>query len=243
MIELVNISKSFGGSIALDAVNLTVRENSSVILIGPSGCGKSTLIRIITGLVKADSGEVKYNGDIITEDMLLNFRRKTGYVIQEGGLFPHLNAYDNISIMARECGKAFDVIESRIKYLCELTKFPFQLTGQFPSQLSGGERQRVSLMRALMMNPEILLLDEPLGALDPLIRFELQNDLKKIFDELNKTVIMVTHDLNEAAFFADEIVLMNMGKVVQIGAITELIDSPADKFTSKFIAAQRKNLL
>jgi len=99
------------------------------------------------------------------------------------------------------------------------------------------------LMRALMMDPEILLLDEPLGSLDPLIRFELQNDLKKIFAELNKTVIMVTHDLNEAAFFADEIVLMNMGKIVQIGAITELIDSPADEFTSKFITAQRRNLL
>ncbi len=243
MIELENISKSYKGKFVLKSINLKIKENQTIVLIGPSGCGKSTLMRIITGLVKPDNGQVKHNGNIINAANLMQFRRKIGYVVQEGGLFPHLTVFDNISIMSKEFKEEKFNVQKRVEELCRLTKFPMELIHKYPAQLSGGQGQRVSLMRALMMNPEILLLDEPLGALDPLIRYDLQNDLKYIFIELNKTVIMVTHDLNEAVFFADEIVLMNDGEIVQKGTAKEFLNSPVNEFVSHFINAQRNNII
>ena len=162
-----------------------------------------------------------------------------GYVIQDGGLFPHLTAEKNVSLLADYIGWTKDKIDERIKELSVLTKFPVNGLERYPAELSGGQKQRVSLMRALMLDPKILLLDEPLGALDPLIRYELQDDLKKIFQKLKKTVILVTHDLTEAGFFGDKIVLMMDGKIIQTGTIEELIKKPANDFVTKFITAQR----
>ena len=238
-IELQNIDKTYNSTHALKNINFQFHADSTTVLIGPSGCGKSTLIRIIIGLISPDTGTVKVNGELLTIENVLEFRKLMGYVIQDGGLFPHLSAEDNVNIMAKYLGWDEKKIKKRISELSELTKFPVDGLKRFPSELSGGQKQRVSLMRALMLDPKFLLLDEPLGALDPLIRFDLQTDLKEVFKQLKKTVILVTHDMNEAAYFGDSIVLMKEGEVVQVGEIKNFIESPANNFVRKFITAQR----
>src|SRR5205814_7896506 len=160
----------------------------------------------------------------ITADTITTLRRRIGYVIQEGGLFPHLTARSNVLLMARHIGKSENEMRNRLADLCDLTRFSLNLLSRYPVELSGGQRQRVGLMRALMLSPELLLLEEPLGALDPLVRASLQKDLKEIFAQLEQTVLFVTHDLAEAAYFGDEIVLMNEGRIVQRGPVTDLRD-------------------
>src|SRR5213075_1624496 len=162
-----------------------------------------------------------------------------GYVTQDGGLFPHLSARKNILLMASHLKWSVDKMDKRVAELAALTRFPEAALDRFPLELSGGQRQRISLMRALMLSPELLLLDEPLGALDPLVRAALQKDLKEIFARLKQTVLFVTHDLAEAIYFGDEIVLMNGGRIVQKGPVTDLRDKPANTFVSEFINAQR----
>src|SRR5438552_13661798 len=162
-----------------------------------------------------------------------------GYVVQDGGLFPPLTGRSNVTLMARYLGWDGQRIETRLAELAELTQFPTDGLMRYPTQLSGGQRQRVSLMRALMLDPDVLLLDEPLGALDPIIRSELQTDLRRIFRTLTKTVVLVTHDLSEAGFFGDLIVLLRAGKILQQGALADLVRAPADPFVARFINAQR----
>ncbi len=242
MIRLENVSKSFGETSALKSYSLIMQEGKTTVLLGPSGCGKSTLIRIIAGLVQPDSGKVYINGVELTRQNVLKLRRQMGYVIQEGGLFPHLTARQNTTLLAEYLGVGKDEITTKIRRLAQLTKFPFDGLDRFPLELSGGQNQRVSLMRALMLEPRILLLDEPLGALDPLIRFKLQQDLKEIFQSLGKTVVLVTHDIGEAAYLGDWIVLMKDGVIVQQGTIPEMVGRPAEPFVSQFIQAQRNPL-
>src|SRR5204862_6995114 len=182
---------------------------------------------------------IDFDSSQITSVNIEMLRRRIGYVIQEGGLFHHLTARANILLMARHLGKSDEEMHARLLELCELTRFPENLLARYPLELSGGQRQRVSLMRALMLSPELLLLDEPLGALDPLVRASLQKDLKEIFARLCQTALLVTHDLAEAAYFGDDIVLMNEGRVVQQGSITDLRQRPANAFVSEFINAQR----
>jgi len=167
-------------------------------------------------------------------------RRRLGYVIQEGGLFPHLTAGANVTLAARYFGWDARRIGTRLEELCALTHFPRDGMARFPVQLSGGQRQRVGLMRALMLGPELLLLDEPLGALDPMIRAELRAELREIFRVLGQTVVLVTHDLAEAEFFADRVVLLRDGRVVQEGRLLELVERPADPFVTRFISAQSR---
>jgi osmoprotectant transport system ATP-binding protein len=223
---------------------------------------------LIIGLIQPDSGQIifdgaKVNGDKPGRRRLAGggidiVRRRVGYVIQEGGLFPHLTARGNILLMARHLRgtrqtppreldgfkpSSFkitdDEMEARLRELSALTRFSESLLGRYPLELSGGQRQRVSLMRALMLSPELLLLDEPLGALDPLVRAALQKDLKEIFARLRQTALLVTHDLAEAAYLGDEIVLVNEGRIVQQGSLADLREKPASPFVSEFINAQR----
>ncbi|MGA9292347.1 MAG: ATP-binding cassette domain-containing protein [Ignavibacteriaceae bacterium] len=238
-IQLKKINKRYEDVNALNDISLNIEEGKTTVLIGSSGSGKSTLIRIIIGLIKKDSGEVIIDNREISSVNLLDIRKQIGYVIQDGGLFPHLTAKKNVSLIAEYVGWTKDKIENRINDLSMLTKFPLDGLERYPAELSGGQKQRVSLMRALMLDPKILLLDEPLGALDPLIRYDLQEDLKKIFKELKKTVILVTHDLSEAGFFGDKIVLLMNGKIIQTGTIEDLIKRPKDGFVTRFITAQR----
>jgi osmoprotectant transport system ATP-binding protein len=239
LVQLVDVSKRYGGAPALHSTNLTVERSETTVLIGPSGCGKSTLLRLIIGLTSPDSGTISFDGSQITQANIDTLRHRIGYVIQEGGLFPHLTARANILLVARHLGKSPEEMRTRLVELCELTRFSNNLLSRFPIELSGGQRQRVSLMRALMLSPELLLLDEPLGALDPLVRASLQKDLKEIFARLRQTALLVTHDLAEAAYFGDGIVLMNGGRIVQQGSINDLRGKPVDPFVSEFINAQR----
>jgi osmoprotectant transport system ATP-binding protein len=239
LVKLEDVSKRYGDAVALHPTNLSVKRSKTTVLIGPSGCGKSTLLRLIIRLIEPDSGSIEFDGQAVTPDNISALRRGIGYVIQEGGLFPHLTARANVLLMARHIGKSEKEMHNRLLELSELTRFSQNLLPRYPTELSGGQRQRVSLMRALMLSPELLLLDEPLGALDPLVRASLQKDLEEIFTRLGQTVLFVTHDLAEAIYFADEIVLMNEGRIVQRGTIIDLRERPADPFVSEFINAQR----
>jgi osmoprotectant transport system ATP-binding protein len=239
LVELVDVSKRYGNAPALHPTNLSVERGKTTALIGPSGCGKSTLLRLVIGLLEPDSGEINFNGERISRANIDMLRRRIGYVIQEGGLFPHLTARANILLMARHLGKSEADTRPRLSDLCALARFSENLLARYPVELSGGQRQRVSLMRALMLSPELLLLDEPLGALDPLVRASLQKDLKEIFARLQQTALLVTHDLAEAAYLGDAIVLMNEGRIVQQGSIVDLREKPANNFVSEFINAQR----
>ncbi|MGE0434478.1 MAG: ATP-binding cassette domain-containing protein [Planctomycetota bacterium] len=242
MIEIRNVSRRFGEFRALDGVSLTIEPGKTTVLIGPSGCGKSTLIRTLIGLIAPDDGGVYFNEQLVTADNALAIRQRTGYVIQSGGLFPHLSARENVLLMTRYLKRDLAAASTRLTELAQLTHLDPSLLDRYPAQLSGGQRQRVSLMRALMLDPEALLLDEPLGALDPLIRAELQRDLRDIFRTLGKTVVMVTHDMGEAAWFGDTIALMRAGKIVQQGRIEDLLKRPADPYVTDFINAQRSPL-
>ncbi len=239
LVRLVNVSKRYAEAVALQPTNLSVEYSKTTVLIGPSGCGKSTLLRLIIRLIEPDSGSIEFNGEVIRPDNIDVLRHRIGYVIQEGGLFPHLTARANVVLMARHIGKSQEEMQSRLLEMCALTRFSENLLSRYPLELSGGQRQRVSLMRALMLAPELLLLDESLGALDPLVRASLQKDLKEIFAHLGQTVLFVTHDLAEAIYFGDEIVLMNEGRIVQKGSVTDLRERPAEAFVSEFIHAQR----
>ena len=242
MIELKGVSKSYGGSVILSKLDLTIEPGRTTVLIGPSGCGKSTLLRLMIGLVRPDGGSVLIEGEELTPATVLEVRRRLGYVIQDGGLFPHLSARDNVVLMARYLGWPGGRIKARLTELAALTQFPGDGLDRFPAQLSGGQRQRVSLMRALILDPKVVLLDEPLAALDPMVRAELQSDLRKIFRSLEKTVVMVTHDLAEAGWFGHEILLMRDGRIVQRGTLGALIEDPAEPFVTQFVSAQRQVL-
>ena len=243
LVQLVGVSKTFGDAAAVHAIDLSVERGKTTVLIGPSGCGKSTLLRLIIGLIQPDTGQIQFDGTQLRADKIDIVRRRVGYVIQEGGLFPHLTARGNILLMARHLGRADTEMRARLGELCVLTRFPENLLGRYPLELSGGQRQRVSLMRALMLSPELLLLDEPLGALDPLVRAALQKDLKEIFARLRQTALLVTHDLAEAAYLGDEIVLVNEGRIVQQGSLADLREKPTSNFVSEFINAQRALVL
>jgi osmoprotectant transport system ATP-binding protein len=238
LVRVVEVSKRYAGTVALHSTNLSIERSKTTVLIGPSGCGKSTLLRLIIRLIEPDSGLIDFDEEPINTENIDKLRRRIGYVIQEGGLFPHLTARANVLLMARHVGKSQEEMCTKLLELCELTRFSEKLLPRYPLELSGGQRQRVSLMRALMLSPELLLLDEPLGALDPLVRASLQKDLKEIFMRLGHTVLFVTHDLAEAVYFGDEIVLMNEGRIVQQGSVAHLREKPADPFVLEFINAQ-----
>jgi osmoprotectant transport system ATP-binding protein len=239
LITFEKIFKSIGRAAIVEDLSVNIKEDQSTIIIGPSGCGNSTLLRLILGLVKPNQGTIYLNNEVLPEKEINFWRRQIGYMTQDGGLFPHLTARSNVTLMAQFLQCDPEWIEDRIRTLGELVRLPSQLLLQYPSELSGGQRQRVSLMRALLLDPKCLLLDEPLGALDPITRYELQVELKEIFEKLHKTILMVTHDMREAAYFGKEIILMRAGRIVQIGSFTELLEHPVEPFVTEFIKLQQ----
>ena len=237
-IELKGVRKRFGETIALDLPEFLVPERTVLALIGPSGCGKSTLLRLLTGLIRPDQGQVLVGGTPMGPTTRSTILPRIGYMIQDGGLFPHLTALENAALVARHRGWARERVDARIRELLELTRLDEALLGRYPSELSGGQKQRVALMRALMLDPDVLLMDEPLAALDPMIRSRLQRDLREVFRRLRKTVLFVTHDLAEAATVADEVALLRAGRLIQRGKPADLANDPADPFVTEFLAAQ-----
>jgi osmoprotectant transport system ATP-binding protein len=242
MISVDDISKSYGSQLALGRTTHAFSPGLTTVLIGPSGCGKSTLLRIMLGLIAPDTGRVLYDTAALTHTNACVLRHKVGYVIQDGGLFPHLTAERNVTLLAHHVGRPAGDISTRVAQLASLVQLPESLLSRYPLELSGGQRQRVGLMRALMLDPEFLLLDEPLGALDPITRRDLQEELKRIFKKLGKTVVLVTHDMGEAAYLGDEIVMMRAGKVIQRGSLEDLLERPSEAYVTDFIRAQRSLL-
>lgn len=237
--EAARAVKRYGGSAAVGPIDLLVPAGTTTALIGPSGAGKSTLLRMLNGLVWPDAGVVRFRGEPLPRKGLPALRRQIGYGVQGGALLPHIDARENVALVARFLGWDRQRIDRRIEELAAIVRLPSDSLQRFPRQLSGGQAQRVSLMRALMLDPEVLLLDEPLGALDPMTRFDLQQDLRDAFARLGKTVVLVTHDLAEAAFLADRAVLLRDGHIVQEGRVADLSRAPADEFVARFVRAQR----
>lgn len=239
MIVAQNLSKSFGSTRALFNVSLTVESAERTMLVGESGCGKSTLLRCLVGLISPDSGSIVADEIPVLPKNNADWRRKIGYVIQEGGLFPHLSIRKNLSIQSDYFGIESSKSEQRISELLDLVHLSADVLDRFPAQLSGGQRQRISLMRALMIDPPYIFLDEPLGALDPIIRFNLQKELLEIFTRLGKTVVMVTHDIQEALMLGTHISVMKNGEIIENATPENLVQNPSNAYVKQLLEAAR----
>jgi len=240
MIEFEDVSKTYGATQALENVSFTVPDGSVSVLIGPSGCGKSTSLKLINRLLEPTDGYVRVNGTPVREFPPEQLRRGIGYVIQSVGLLPHMTVAENIGLVPKLLGVARAQRRKRATELLELIDLhPDEYRDKYPVQLSGGEAQRVGVARALAADPPILLMDEPFGAVDPLNREVLQQEFISIQRKLRKTVVFVTHDLDEAVRVADRVVLMKDGRVVQQGAPEEILGAPANEFVREFVGTDR----
>jgi osmoprotectant transport system ATP-binding protein len=245
VVELRSIDKSFQGEVkAVDNVSLVAHEGETLALLGPSGCGKTTTLRLINRLNEADSGEVLVRGRPVTEQRPEVVRRSIGYVIQEGGLFPHLSVAENVATVPRLLRWPAKRIKGRTEEVLDLVGLPPEdFARRKPSELSGGQRQRVGVARALASDPDLLLMDEPFSALDPVTRESLHEEFLKLQARLKKTVVIVTHDMIEAGKLADRIVLMEHGRVSQQGRTRELLFHPANEFVRGFFERHRQQMV
>ncbi len=241
MITLENINLKFNSVTLFDDLNLSFEKEKTHILLGPSGCGKTSILRIITGLLQPQSGNIKID-NIHIDEIPSTFRsQKIGYMFQEDGLFPHMTVEKNIlfpTIVHERHRVNYTKFKNRMFELFEMVNLSKDIVDRHPSSLSGGQKQRVALVRSLILDQDIVLMDEPLSALDPLVRLSLQKDLRKIFNELKKTVVLVTHSLTEASFLGDNIYLMNNGSIEQMGPFKTIYENPETKFVKEFVGAQ-----
>lgn len=235
-IEIRDVTKQFGNFTALQPINLTVPTGKLTSLLGPSGCGKTTLLRIIAGLELADTGRILFDGDDVTDVPVQ--KRHIGFMFQHYALFRHMTVFENVAfgltVMPKHQRPSKADITKKVNHLLELVQLS-QTAKKYPHQLSGGQRQRIALARALAVDPKLLLLDEPFGALDAKVRKELRAWLRSIHHELGVTSILVTHDQEEAAELSDEIVVMNQGQIVQIGDYETLVKNPSNHFVANFL--------
>ena len=234
MIEFTQVSKTFNGQSAVSDLNLHFKTGAFSVLIGTSGSGKSTTLKMINRLVEHDAGTIRFAGEEIRSLPLLALRRRMGYAIQSIGLFPHWTVAQNIATVPQLLKWPRAKIDARIDELMALLGLDPQLRGRYPHQLSGGQQQRVGVARALAADPEVLLMDEPFGALDPVTRGALQQEMKRIHRLLGRTIVLVTHDIDEALQLADNLVLMDGGRVVQQGTPLEMLTRPANDFVRTF---------
>ena len=238
VIKVDNLTKVFknGNTLAVDNISFEVRSGEIVSLLGTSGCGKTTTLKMINRLVEPTSGDVIIGSMNHHNIDAVNWRRKIGYVIQKAGLLPHLTVYDNISLLSQILKRDKRFIKNRVSELMETINMSFEkFAHRYPVELSGGQQQRVGIARALMEDPEVMLMDEPFGALDPITRDSLHEEFLKLNSKLKKTILIVTHDINEAFKLSDKIIVMDKGQIVQMGTKNELIESPKSEFVSEFI--------
>ncbi|MDR7305427.1 ABC transporter ATP-binding protein [Rhodoferax saidenbachensis] len=243
MITFDNTSKSYGGTSAIAGLNLNIARGELVVLIGPSGSGKSTALKMINRMVDHDGGRILLDGKEIYSFNVRDLRRRMGYAIQSVGLFPHWTVERNIATVPQLLGWSAERIEARVTELLTLFAMdPVQYRTRLPHQLSGGQQQRVGVARALAADPDVLLMDEPFGALDPVTRAALQLELKRVHQASGKTIVLVTHDIDEALLLATRIVLLREGRIVQIGTPLELLSAPVDEFVEDFLGRADRGL-
>ncbi|OAQ38515.1 glycine/betaine ABC transporter ATP-binding protein [Pedobacter psychrophilus] len=242
MIELKNISKTFGETQAVKNISFSVKKGETLVLLGTSGCGKTTTLKMINRLIEPENGEIFINGENIKTIQEEKLRLGIGYVLQNHGLFPHFTIAQNIAIVPKLLKWDNDKINKRTNELLEKLHLPLQIKEKYPNQLSGGQQQRVGLARALMANPPILLMDEPLGALDPITRNQIRQEFLTLDELLNKTIVMVTHDVEEAFELGDRICLMNEGEILQMGYPNELLTRPKNQLVSNFLEGHKLKL-
>jgi osmoprotectant transport system ATP-binding protein len=238
MIKLVNVTKRYQDTLALKNFNLEIPEGMLLVLLGPSGCGKSTVIKLINRLIKPTSGEIYINDKNISQMDFSNLRRGIGYAIQSTGLFPHYNVYENIAVVPRLLKWSKSDIDYRVDTLLDLVGLNRNYQNKLPSELSGGEGQRVGVARALAADPAILLMDEPFGSLDPLNRERLQKEFYRIQKQLKKTVLFVTHDVEEAIRLADKIAVMKPGELVSFGSPSDFIVEDKEQYIKEFLGTE-----
>lgn len=241
MIEFENISKYYpDGTVAVSDFNLQIPAHSSTVFVGSSGCGKTTLLRMINRMVDPSAGAVRIDGEDISAKNAVELRRSIGYVMQNSGLLPHFTVTENIATVPRLMGESRKSTRRRALELMETVGLSDSMADRYPHQLSGGQQQRVGVARGLASDPNILLMDEPFGAVDPIVRTELQNELLRLQKELDKTIVFVTHDIDEAFLLGDQVVILAAGaKKLQVGTPSEIIENPANDFVASFIGAQR----
>lgn len=240
MIVFDNVTKQYGkDTVAVQNLNLEVKKGELICLIGPSGCGKTTTMKMINRLISPSQGTIYIEGEDIMKKDPVKLRRSIGYVIQQIGLFPHMTIAENISIVPRLLGWSKKRKMERAKELLKLVDMPEDTLSRYPHELSGGQQQRIGVLRALAVEPPVILMDEPFGALDPITRDNLQDEFKKLQKKLDKTIVFVTHDMDEALRMADRIVIMRDGQVVQVATPDELLSNPADDFVEEFIGHDR----
>lgn len=236
MIVYENISKKYNDLTVVNNISLKINEGEFVVLIGPSGCGKTTTLKMINKLIEMNSGNIYVEGQNINDLDTVELRRKIGYVIQQIGLFPNMTIEENISIVPKLLKWSKEECNKRVRELLKLVDMSYEENAhKYPNELSGGQQQRIGVLRALAAEPPIILMDEPFGALDPITRDNLQDELKILQKKLKKTIIFVTHDMDEAVKMADKIVFMSDGKIIQVGSPEEILQNPANSIISNFM--------
>ncbi len=244
MIDFKNVSKYYNQDIkAVDNINLSIKKNETLVLLGRSGCGKTTTLKMINKLIPHDSGDILLNNQNIQNIESVELRRNIGYVIQDIGLFPHMTIEENIQIVPKLKKWPSDKITREVINVLDVIKLPITILKRYPGELSGGQKQRIGVARAIIANPDIILMDEPFGALDPITREELQEEFISLLNKIKKTIIFVTHDIFEAFKISDRIAIMDNGRIIQIGTPKEIAIKPVNKFVEKFIGKHLKSLL
>lgn len=239
MIQFINVSKAYKEHNVIENINLEINKGELVVLIGPSGCGKTTILKMINRLIEPSDGQIKINGTDIEAQDPIELRRNIGYVIQQTGLFIHMTVRENIEIIPRLAKMPVSEIADRTVKLMETVGLPEEFLDRYPNHLSGGQQQRVGVARAFAMNPDIILMDEPFSALDPLTRSQLQDELVSLQSKLHKTIVFVTHDMDEAVKIADRICILQGGRILQYDTPENILKNPAHGFVSEFVGSKR----